>query len=320
MGWSYKFWVGKLYPEGTKPTDYLAEYAKSDELGRGRRHILQDTQRLHRRGVEGLRARGLQVRRQVPPDGDARPRPRLRRREARRLPAPHRGPRGEAGATAPPVPALPQTRSPRPRRPARSTAEEPPHRRRVQEQGLVHRGDVQATRDHGVALASTNRAGAPEVDTAGFAYFRWEGDRKAVVAERGEVQVDRGAETAEWAAKVKRHLDCGARCLRLLQQVLLGVPAIRRRGTEKWALAPPVRVLDPHRLAPEPDGHLLVERLEDVAVEEPDAVEWHGDGRTSGRGRSPPTCRGSRRRRRCPASAVLRRVMRVVGDHPGELA
>ena len=64
-------------------------------------------------------------------------------------------------------------------------------------------------RDHGVALASTNRAGAPEVDTAGFAYFRWEGDRKAVVAERGEVQVDKAAETAEWAGKVKRHLAEG---------------------------------------------------------------------------------------------------------------
>ena len=64
-------------------------------------------------------------------------------------------------------------------------------------------------RDHGVAFASTNRAGAPEVDTAGFAYLRWEGDRKTVVAERGEVQVDRAAETAAWASKVKRHLADG---------------------------------------------------------------------------------------------------------------
>ncbi len=29
MGWSYRFWVGKLYPEGTRPTGYLAEYAKA---------------------------------------------------------------------------------------------------------------------------------------------------------------------------------------------------------------------------------------------------------------------------------------------------
>ena len=28
MGWSYSFWVGKLYPEGTKTTGYLAEYAR----------------------------------------------------------------------------------------------------------------------------------------------------------------------------------------------------------------------------------------------------------------------------------------------------
>jgi uncharacterized protein YecE (DUF72 family) len=64
-------------------------------------------------------------------------------------------------------------------------------------------------RDHGVALASTNREGTPEVETVDFAYIRLEGDRKAVVAERGEVQVDRSAETAEWAEKVKRQLESG---------------------------------------------------------------------------------------------------------------
>jgi uncharacterized protein YecE (DUF72 family) len=28
MGWSYNFWVGNFYPEGTKPNDYLTEYSK----------------------------------------------------------------------------------------------------------------------------------------------------------------------------------------------------------------------------------------------------------------------------------------------------
>jgi uncharacterized protein YecE (DUF72 family) len=28
MGWSYPFWVGKLYPEGMRPASYLSEYAK----------------------------------------------------------------------------------------------------------------------------------------------------------------------------------------------------------------------------------------------------------------------------------------------------
>jgi len=28
MGWSYDFWVGKLYPEGTTPNEFLAEYSK----------------------------------------------------------------------------------------------------------------------------------------------------------------------------------------------------------------------------------------------------------------------------------------------------
>ena len=29
MGWSYRFLVGALYPEGTKPSGYLTEYARS---------------------------------------------------------------------------------------------------------------------------------------------------------------------------------------------------------------------------------------------------------------------------------------------------
>jgi uncharacterized protein YecE (DUF72 family) len=28
MGWSYDFWVGKLYPEGTASKDFLSEYSK----------------------------------------------------------------------------------------------------------------------------------------------------------------------------------------------------------------------------------------------------------------------------------------------------
>ena len=65
----------------------------------------------------------------------------------------------------------------------------------------------QIIRDHSVALASTNRERTPEIETAEFAYIRWEGDRRVVVAERGEVQVDRGAETVEWVSMMKKQLE-----------------------------------------------------------------------------------------------------------------
>jgi uncharacterized protein YecE (DUF72 family) len=64
-------------------------------------------------------------------------------------------------------------------------------------------------RDHGVALASTNKPGAPDVDTTGFTYIRWEGERKTVDGEKGVVEVNRNAETVEWAEKVRRHLTAG---------------------------------------------------------------------------------------------------------------
>ena len=207
MGWSYKFWVGKFYPEGTKSTGYLAEYAKtmnSVEVDATFYRIpsISTVQAWRDAVPEGFRfaAKFPQTVTHVPGLAyDA---------EKLNVFLHHI----EAFGTKlgplllqfppflkPTYPALEDLLEALPKN--RLIAAEFRNKRWFTEE------TYQMLRDHSVALASTNREGAPEVETAEFAYFRWEGDRKVVIAERGEVQVYRGAETAGWASKVKKQLE-----------------------------------------------------------------------------------------------------------------
>ncbi len=209
MGWSYRFWAGKLYPEGTKPTGYLAEYAKamnSVEIDSTFYRIPSvSTVEAWRDSVpEGFRfaAKFPQTVTHVP--GLA--------YDAERLEVFLRHMEAMGSKLGPLLLQFPPFLKPA-YKALDDLLEALPRKRMVaaefRNRGWFTEETYKLLRDHGVALASTNRAGVPEVDTAGFAYFRWEGDRKAVVAERGEVQVDKAAETAEWAGKIRRHLAEG---------------------------------------------------------------------------------------------------------------
>ncbi len=209
MGWSYRFWVGKLYPEGTKPTRYLAEYAKtmnSVEIDATFYRIPSVfTIEAWRDSVpEEFRfaAKFPQTVTHVPG----------LRYDAERLYVFLRHMEVMGNKLGPLLLQFPPFLKPE-YKALNDLLEALPRKRLVaaefRNRGWFSEETYKLLRDHGVALASTNRAEAPKVDTAGFAYFRWEGDRKAVVAERGEVQVDKAAETAEWAGKVKRHLGEG---------------------------------------------------------------------------------------------------------------
>ncbi len=63
-------------------------------------------------------------------------------------------------------------------------------------------------RECGVALAWTSTDLMAEVRevTGDFLYMRWEGDRQAVNGTLGKVEVDRAADTAAWAQKLKAFL------------------------------------------------------------------------------------------------------------------
>jgi uncharacterized protein YecE (DUF72 family) len=209
MGWSYKFWVGRLYPEGTRPTEYLTEYAKamnsvevdatfyripSSSTVEAWREAVPDDFRfavkfpqtvthvpglvydvdrleafLHNIDVLGARLGPMLL--QFPP------------------------------FLKPAHAALNDLLEKLPKK--RLIAAEFRNRRWFSEE------TYNLLRDHSVALALTNRLGAVEVETSDFAYIRLEGDRKAVNGQRGEVEEERGAETAEWTAKVRRYSESG---------------------------------------------------------------------------------------------------------------
>jgi uncharacterized protein YecE (DUF72 family) len=207
MGWSYRFWVGKLYPEGTKPTEYLTEYAKSmnsvEVDATFYRIPSVSTVEAWRDAVpEGFRFAAKFPQTVTHAPGLA--------YDAERLEVflRHIGVLG--GKLGPLLLQFPPFLKPV-HTALDDLLEKLPKNRFVAAEFRNRRWFTEETyrllRDHGVALAWTNRA--EEVETAGFAYLRLEGDRKAVNGERGVVEVERGSETIEWAAKVRRYIESG---------------------------------------------------------------------------------------------------------------
>ncbi len=64
-------------------------------------------------------------------------------------------------------------------------------------------------RDSGVALVLVDHLWMPEMNTitADFTYIRWEGDRKKVKGTLGKVERDRSRDILNWAGKIKGFMD-----------------------------------------------------------------------------------------------------------------
>lgn len=209
MGWSYRFWVGKLYPEGTKPVGYLTEYARrmnSVEVDATFYRIpsVHTVEAWRDTVPEGFRFAAKFPQAVTHAPGLA--------YESERLEVFLRHIRVLGAKLGPLLLQFPPFLKPA-HTALDDLLEKLPKNRLVAAEFRNRRWFTEETyrllRDHGVALAWTNRAGAVEVETAGFAYLRFEGDRKAVNGEKGVVEVDRGVDTAEWAVKVRRYLESG---------------------------------------------------------------------------------------------------------------
>ena len=206
MGWSYRFWVGKLYPEGTKPTGYLTEYAKamnSVEVDATFYRIPSiTTVEAWRDAVpEGFRfaAKFPQTITHVP--GLA--------YDAERLEVFLRHMEVFGARLGPLLLQFPPFLKPF-HSELDDLLEKLPKKLLIvtefRNRGWYIEQTYRLLRDHGVALVLTNRKGAPDVETAGFDYVRIEGNRREVNGERGVVEVDRDAETREGAEKIRTRL------------------------------------------------------------------------------------------------------------------
>jgi uncharacterized protein YecE (DUF72 family) len=60
--------------------------------------------------------------------------------------------------------------------------------------------------------------------TAGFLYIRWEGNRKLVNGTKGKIEVDRKADLAAWAQKIKFYLDGGTEVFGYFGKYFSGYP------------------------------------------------------------------------------------------------
>jgi len=209
MGWSYSFWVGKLYPEGTKPVGFLTEYAKNFNS------VEIDATFYRIPSISIIEA----WRNQVPSFF----------RFAPKFPQSITHAPGFAydaeklGVFLDRITLLGEKLGP-------LLLQFPPHLRT----DLGKMGDLldalptrhlyaiefrnrswfteetyNMLRDRGMAFTLTNKLGHPMEKTAGFTYVRWEGDRKTVNGEKGVVEIERGSETAEWAKKVDALLENG---------------------------------------------------------------------------------------------------------------
>ena len=81
-------------------------------------------------------------------------------------------------------------------------------------------------RDHGVALVLIDHPWMPEMNTitADFTYIRWEGDRRKVTGTLGKVERERSREINEWAGKIKGFLADGVEVFGYFSKYYSGYP------------------------------------------------------------------------------------------------
>jgi len=224
MGWSYSFWVGKLYPNGTKTTGYLAEYANTMNS------VEVDATFYRIPSISTVEA----WRDSVPEDF----------RFAVKFPqtvthAPKLAYDAEKLAVF-----LSHIESLSPKlgplllqfppflKPVHTALEDlleilPKNHLIAAEFRNKHwftENTYKLLNDHGVSLVLTNNEKVPSAETNGFAYFRLEGDRKAVNGERGVVEIDRGTETGKWGGWVTTQLESGKDVYGYISKYYSGYP------------------------------------------------------------------------------------------------
>jgi uncharacterized protein YecE (DUF72 family) len=81
-------------------------------------------------------------------------------------------------------------------------------------------------RENGVALAIVDHPFMPEINvtTADFAYIRWEGDRRKVNGTLGQIERDRTEDIKKWAGKVKGLLDASIEVFGYFSKYFSGYP------------------------------------------------------------------------------------------------
>jgi uncharacterized protein YecE (DUF72 family) len=209
MGWSYPFWVGKLYPKDIKPSGFLTEYAKhfnTVEIDATFYRIpSESTIESWRNQVPSSFKFAVKFPQSITHASELEYNPEKLNIFIDRITL-LRDKLGPLLLQFPPY--LKQNLSQ-----LRDLLDALPknwfYATEFRHKSWFTEETYNLLRDRGIAFTLTNRDGHPEEKTADFTYIRWEGDRKTVNGERGVVELDMRTETTKWADKVSKLLIDG---------------------------------------------------------------------------------------------------------------
>jgi uncharacterized protein YecE (DUF72 family) len=210
MGWSYDFWVGKLYPEGTAPKDFLSEYSKHFNT------VEIDSTFYRIPSKETV----MKWKEQTPADFSFSAKfPRIITHvkmlqecedEVKVFIERISQLQNKLG---PLLLQFPSTLKPEHLHLLRDFLPALPRKHRlvveVRNRKLLEDHFYSILKENGVALALVDTPFMPgvEVMPGDFAYIRWEGDRRKIKGMQGQVEIDRTDSIKEWAKRIKAFLD-----------------------------------------------------------------------------------------------------------------
>jgi len=209
MGWSYHFWVGKLYPAGTKPSRYLEEYSRRfnsvevdatfyripsvstvenwrDSVPKGFKFSAKFPRKITHAADIDFSPSDLKIFLQ-----------RINKLDDRLGPILLQFPpflKADLHQLDHLIAVLPKSQL---------VAAE------FRNRSWFTNEIYELLRDNGISLAITNRPVSTQEVTGKFIYLRLEGDRKLVSGDKGEVELRRGLDDEKWALWIKEKLDSG---------------------------------------------------------------------------------------------------------------
>ncbi len=227
MGWSYSFWINKLYPSGTPARKFLSEYAKHFDTVEADSTFYRlpsektistwksETPQSFRFAAKFPR---LITHTKMLKDSE-----RNTRFFVTRL-SPLKEKLGPLLVQLPPqftfghLAAL--------KRFLETLPEQHRYALEVRNKTLLIPEVFSLLKEHNVALAIVDKPSLSfgEKLTADFAYVRWEGDRKTVRGTIGEIEIDRSKDTQEWAKRLKRFENPGTEAFGYFSKYYSGYP------------------------------------------------------------------------------------------------
>ena len=210
MGWSYDFWVGKLYPEGTASKDFLSEYSKhfnTVEIDSTFYRIpsTETVMKWKEQTPAGFlfSAKFPRIITHVKMLQECEDEVKVFIERISEL----------QNKLGPLLLQFTSTFEPEHIHLLRDFLPTLPKKHRfvveVRNRKLLEDNFYSVLKENGVVLALVDSPFMPSVEVmpADFAYVRWEGDRGKVKGLQGQVEIDRTISIKEWAKRIKTFLD-----------------------------------------------------------------------------------------------------------------